>query len=68
MGASFGMGLPVWSFKDPGRFRRTQYSNLNLSFEYIKRGNNDNRLKENTFRISAGFNFSDWWFSKRKYD
>jgi len=67
-GASFGLGLPVWNFKDPGRFRRSQYSNLNLSFEYIRRGNDDNRLKENMFRISAGFNFSDWWFSKRKYD
>jgi hypothetical protein len=67
-GASFGVGLPVWSFKDPTRYRRNQFTNLNLSFEYINRGNNNNRLKENTFRISAGFNFTDWWFSKRKYD
>jgi hypothetical protein len=67
-GATLGFGLPVWSFKDAGRFRRSQYTNLNLSFEYVKRGNDDNRLKENMFRISAGFNFSDWWFSKRKYD
>jgi len=68
MGASFGVGLPVWSFKDPTRFRRNQYTNFNLAFEYIKRGNNENLLKENMFRISAGFNFTDWWFSKRKYD
>ncbi len=67
-GASFGLGLPVWSFKDASRFRRNQFTNLNLSFEYIRRGNDENRLKENMFRISAGFNFSDLWFAKRKYD
>lgn len=67
-GASLGFGLPMISFKDRTRFRSNQFTNLNLSFEYIKRGNNDNRLKENMFRISAGFNFTDWWFGKRKYD
>jgi len=68
LGATFGVGLPIFSFNDPSRYRRSQATNLNLSFEYVRKGNNESRLKENMFRISAGFNFSDSWFSKRKYD
>jgi hypothetical protein len=41
---------------------------LNLALEYERRGNNENVLKENVFRISVGLNFSDLWFSKRKYE
>ena len=41
---------------------------VNLAFEYGKRGNDDNLLKENLFRISVGFNFTDLWFGKRKYE
>jgi hypothetical protein len=41
---------------------------LNLAFEYLKRGNNNNLLKENLFRFSVGLNLSDLWFGKRKYD
>ncbi len=64
-GASFGLELPVTNYNrlSPGQFTR-----LNLSFEYINRGNNDNLLKENNFRISAGFSLSDIWFGKKKYD
>jgi hypothetical protein len=36
--------------------------------EYAKRGNNSNVIKENLFRISVGFNFTDFWFGKHKYD
>ncbi len=39
-----------------------------VSAKYSKRGNNENVLKENMFRISLGLNFSDIWFTKRKYD
>jgi hypothetical protein len=66
-GASFGLGLPLANF-------RSSYSSLNqvtlinLAFEYIRRGNNDNLLKENLFRFSLGFSLSDLWFIKRKYD
>ncbi|HEY0356611.1 MAG TPA: hypothetical protein VGC29_10425, partial [Flavisolibacter sp.] len=63
-GASFGVGVPM-------RISRTspyQVSRINLSFEYGKRGNNDNLLKENLFRASASFNLTDLWFIKRKYD
>jgi len=65
MGASFGLGLPI--FGDT-RFAPTQVTRLNLAFEYSKRGNNDNLLKENMFRISLGFSLSDFWFAKRKYE
>lgn len=63
-GATFGMGLPM-------RFVRNapnQTTFINLSFEYIRRGNNNNLLRENLFRLSAGFSLSDFWFFKRKYD
>ena len=68
LGISFGMGLPVLYLKDPGRARRTQQTLINISMEYIKRGNNENLLKEDMFRLSVGFSFSDFWFQKRKYD
>ncbi len=68
LGFSFGMGLPVLYLKDPQRRFRTQQTMINLSMEYIKRGNNDNLLKEDLFRLSVGFSLSDFWFTKKKYD
>ena len=63
-GVTFGMGLPLRNYN-----RLTSQSTvINLAFEYGKRGNNDNLLKENLFRFSVGFNFNDVWFRKRKYD
>lgn len=63
-GASFGMGLPLTI----SRQAPNQLTFINLAFEYIKRGNNDNLLKENLFRVSLGFSLSDIWFFKRKYE
>ena len=64
IGVTFGMGLPLRNYN-----RLTNQSTLiNLAFEYGKRGNDDNVLKENLFRLSVGFNFNDVWFRKRKYD
>jgi hypothetical protein len=65
LGISMGFGLPVGNYN---RLSPNQASVVNLSFEYIKRGNNDNLLRENLFRLSAGFSLSDIWFIKRKYD
>lgn len=65
IGITMGLGLPVGNYN---RLSPNQASVVNLSFEYIKRGNNDNLLKENLFRFSAGFSLSDIWFIKRKYD
>jgi hypothetical protein len=64
MGASFGLGLPLV----PANRQINQVTFINLGFEYIKRGNNDNLLKENLFRMSIGLSLSDLWFSKKKYD
>lgn len=61
----FGMGLPLRNYN---ALARGQASIINLSFEFIKRGNNDNLLKDNIFRISAGLSFSDLWFNKKKYE
>lgn len=63
-GASFGLALPI----NRSRLAPNSYNAINLSFEYIKRGNNSNLLKENLFRFSVGFNLTDLWFVKRKYD
>lgn len=64
-GVSFGLGLPIANYN---RLSPGQFTVLNLGFEYSKRGNNENILKEDLFRLSIGFNFSDIWFSKRRYD
>lgn len=64
-GASLGLGLPLLNYN---RMSPGQATMINLSFEFIKRGNNDNALKENMFRISAGLSLSDFWFVKKKYD
>ncbi|MGQ0738916.1 MAG: hypothetical protein ACT4OJ_07660 [Bacteroidota bacterium] len=64
-GITMGLGLPVGNYNRLSPYQRTE---INLAFEFIKRGNNDNLLKENLFRISAGFSLSDIWFQKRKYD
>ena len=63
-GATFGLGLPLRNFNR----LNNQVTFINLAFEYIKRGNNSNVLKENMFRISAGFALSDLWFIRKKYE
>lgn len=60
---SGGLGLPIR--KSP---YTNQYTNVNLAIEYGSRGNNNNVLRENFFRIALGFSLSDLWFVKRKYD
>lgn len=64
LGLSFGAALPI----RPSRMAPNQFSMVNLALEYIKRGNNDNLLKENMFRFSLGLNLTDLWFGKRKYE
>ncbi|HKC35959.1 MAG TPA: hypothetical protein VKB95_07845 [Chitinophagaceae bacterium] len=67
-GITAGISLPIANLKDASRRFRTQYSIVNISAEYIKRGNNDNPINENQFRLSFGFTLSDLWFVKKKYD
>ncbi len=64
LGITAGMGLPILNFSQMSR----QASMVNLSFEYIKRGNNSNILRENLYRLSVGFSLTDLWFGgKTKY-
>jgi hypothetical protein len=63
-GASFGMALPVRT----SRYAPNQATIFNLGLEYIKRGDNNNLLKENIFRFSLGLSLSDFWFGKKKYE
>jgi hypothetical protein len=66
--------LPVWSFSAGASFpmRKAAYTNqfsmINLGFELGQRGNKDNFVRENFFRLSIGLSLSDIWFVKRKYD
>jgi hypothetical protein len=64
LGFSLGIGLPIINYS---RLSNAQ-TVLNVAFEFIKRGNNNNLLKENLFRLSFGFSLSDLWFVKRKYE
>lgn len=64
-GASLGLGLPLRNYN---RLSPGEAKVINVAFEFIKRGNNDNLLKENLFRVSVGFSLSDFWFAKKKYE
>lgn len=48
-------------------FYDLQYSVMNVSFEYGNRGNKDNNITENIYKISVGFSLSDVWFRRQKY-
>lgn len=64
VGFSFGMGLPLPNYN---RLSQSQYTLVNIALEYGKRGNDNNLLKENLFRLSIGINFTDLWFGKRTF-
>jgi hypothetical protein len=68
IGITAGVSLPIANLKDASRRFRSQYSVVNVSAEYIKRGNKENALRENLFRVSVGFTLSDLWFVKKKYE
>jgi hypothetical protein len=63
-GVTLGAGLPIrkWRSYD------NQYTIINTAFEMGKRGNKENNITENFFRISFGLALSDIWFIKRRYD
>ncbi|QTE22277.1 hypothetical protein [Polaribacter cellanae] len=57
-GISFGLGLPM-----------KQLSNVNLGFEFGKRGTTANKLiQENYFNLRLSLSLSESWFIKRKID
>jgi hypothetical protein len=63
-GVTFGAGLPVKKY----RSYDNQFTTINTSFEFGKRGSNNNNITENYFRLNFGLCLSDVWFVKRKYD
>lgn len=82
-GVSFGSdyivvdnSLPVYTISAGGAFPLKlkrgfydlQYSVMNLTFEYGNRGNKDNNITENIYKISVGFSLSDVWFRRQKYE
>jgi hypothetical protein len=63
LGVTAGAAFPI---------RRSNYTNqytvINTGFEVGRRGNDQNKIRENFFRISVGLSLSDVWFQKRKYE
>lgn len=71
-----GKDLPFYTISVGGSFplklRRSYYdyqiSMMNIAFEYGRRGNKENNLTENIYKISIGFSLSDMnWFQRPKY-
>lgn len=52
--------------------RKSPYSNqfsvIQTTFEYGKRGDKNSILRENYFQLTVGLSLNDIWFIKRKYD
>lgn len=58
-GISFGIGIPLGN----------RISNLNLGFEYGRKGTTKNELlQENYLNMRISMSFNDLWFKKRKID
>ncbi len=58
-GISFGLGLPLGN----------RLSNLNVGFEYGKKGTTSNGLlEENYFNFRLSLSLNDVWFKQRKID
>lgn len=58
-GISFGLGLPLGN----------RLSNVNVGFEYGKRGSTDNGLlQENYLNLRLSLSLNDLWFRKRQID
>lgn len=56
-GINFGFGLPLGA----------SFSNVNIGFEYGKRGTTDaNLIEESYFKFNVGLSLNDRWFVKRK--
>jgi hypothetical protein len=61
-GISFGFGLPL-------RTMRNTKNEVNIGFEFGKRGTlESNLIEENYFRFKIGVTLNDKWFTKRKID
>jgi hypothetical protein len=63
-GVTMGFGLPIRRYNAYSN----QFSTVNMSFEFGKRGNSSVPLSENFFRLNLGISLGDLWFQKRKFD
>lgn len=61
---SFGFGLPIRRWSN----YTNQFTQINTAFEIGKRGNSNNIISENFFKLTVGFCLSDIWFRRYKYD
>jgi hypothetical protein len=67
-GISFGIGIPKLKEYWDGK-KVIMKSMINVSAEYIKRGQGTNGLiAEDLYRLTIGFNLSDNWFNRRKFN
>lgn len=62
---TFGASFPVRKYGYS--LYSGQYTSINTAFEIGARGNKNNSLRENFYRISIGLSLSDIWFIKRTY-
>jgi hypothetical protein len=59
-GITFGLGMPMG---------QSGFSNLNLGFEFGRRGTTvANLVEENYLKVSVGLSLNDRWFLKRRID
>jgi len=63
-GVTIGMGLPIRRYN----IYSNQYTAINTSFEYGRRGNGESPIRETFFRLNVGISLGDLWFQKRKFD
>lgn len=67
-GISFGIGIPKLKEYWDGK-KVIMKSMINISAEYVKRGQSTNGLiAEDLYRLTIGFNLSDSWFNRRKFN
>jgi hypothetical protein len=59
VGAGFPMRKPAYT---------NQFSVINTTLEFGRRGDGKSLIRENFFRIGIGLSLSDIWFQKYKYD
>ena len=59
-----GVGIHIKKWKAYDR----QFTVLNTTVQFGKRGSNVNNFTESYAQFTIGFSLSDLWFQKRKYD
>lgn len=63
-GVTLGFGLPIRRYN----IYSNQYTSINTSLEFGRRGNAQVPITENFIKFNVGLSLSDLWFIKRRYD